>query len=271
MILRRFMQHAGEQNWFAVAIDVIVVLGSVLLATQISIAIENAKSQRDLESSLRNLSSEISRQIEWTPRAISWEKGHMAGLRDVLAILDGAQPDQYDQDRILKALTFGIDPPTIVNHFPTLDEMSNAGRLKEIPHPGLRGVLIELASISSFSDTEFQRLEASANRSPLQYEFIDREIELNPKKTTWGFSIIKHVDWESARASHDFRMRILQAHDILARTGTRLIKGTQLLEEVKRELKSEGFQPSSSWWAKNVDRVYGEGSPWQRELAPVIN
>jgi len=181
MILRRFMQHAGEQNWFAVAIDVIVVLGSVLLATQISIAIENAKSQRDLEYSLRNLSSEISRQIEWSHSALSWEKRQMAGLRDAVAILDGAQPGQYDQDQILMALTFGIDPPSFAGSYPTLDEMVSSGRLKEISQPGLRGVLTELASVSGTSDMEFQRLNANANRSPLLYEFIERDIELNPE------------------------------------------------------------------------------------------
>ena len=62
MILRRFMQHFREQNWFAVGIDVIVVFGSVLLATQIAVAIENAKAKRDLEASMRNLSAEITRQ-----------------------------------------------------------------------------------------------------------------------------------------------------------------------------------------------------------------
>ena len=35
MILRRFMQHVKEQNWFAVGLDVIVVIVGIFLGMQV--------------------------------------------------------------------------------------------------------------------------------------------------------------------------------------------------------------------------------------------
>ena len=36
MILRRFMQHVKEQNWFAVGLDVIVVIVGIFLGMQVT-------------------------------------------------------------------------------------------------------------------------------------------------------------------------------------------------------------------------------------------
>jgi hypothetical protein len=56
MILRRFMQHVREQNWLAVVIDVLVVFGSVVLATQFSEGIDSRRAQDALTSAMSRVS-----------------------------------------------------------------------------------------------------------------------------------------------------------------------------------------------------------------------
>ena len=43
MILRRFMQHFSDQNWFAVGLDVIVVVVGIFLGMQVTEWNENRK------------------------------------------------------------------------------------------------------------------------------------------------------------------------------------------------------------------------------------
>lgn len=63
MILRRFMQHVREQNWFAVWLDVIVVIVGIFLGLQIQ-ALYEERDERDREMDyLERLHEDIEQNI----------------------------------------------------------------------------------------------------------------------------------------------------------------------------------------------------------------
>ncbi len=45
MLLRRFMKHVSDQNWFAVGLDVIVVIVGIFLGLQVQASYEERKEQ----------------------------------------------------------------------------------------------------------------------------------------------------------------------------------------------------------------------------------
>lgn len=59
MILRRFTQHIKEQNWFAIGLDVIVVIVGIFLGMQVTEWNEERKEKIEWELALDNLQSEF--------------------------------------------------------------------------------------------------------------------------------------------------------------------------------------------------------------------
>jgi hypothetical protein len=63
MILRRFMQHIREQNWFAVGLDVIVVIVGIFLGLQVQQQYEEGQLEQYEKELLGNLKNEIETNI----------------------------------------------------------------------------------------------------------------------------------------------------------------------------------------------------------------
>ena len=266
MILRRFMQHIREQNWFAVSIDVIVVVGSVFLATQLSSALDTRRAEQDLIASMRNLHKEFAREMLWSESAINWQKRVMAGLRDAIAILDGEEPGGIDLDRVHWALRVGMSPPPGLNFQATLGELRDSGELRRIPYENLSSILIEILGSKESLLWYYERDMRGANEQPLQYSFIRRDLNVDVEQGMWGAALIVSVDWERAREDADFRFRLLQAHSVFA-SNTMNMEGTQgLLVEAVSILKDLGFEPSSDWWSDNRERVMKRRDAWTGEL-----
>jgi len=79
MILRRFTKHVGDQNWFAVCLDVVVVISGILLALAIEDAMNDRKEAKRervyLELLVRDLGQmeeEIQSQIDYGEETIEF-------------------------------------------------------------------------------------------------------------------------------------------------------------------------------------------------------
>lgn len=59
MILRRFMKHVTDQNWFAVGLDVIVVITGIFLGMQVSEWNEGRKERTEEEATLTRMHDEL--------------------------------------------------------------------------------------------------------------------------------------------------------------------------------------------------------------------
>ena len=63
MLLRRFMQHVKEQNWFAVGLDVIVVIVGIYLGIQVANWNDSRKEQEQVAIYLDRLKQDLTNQI----------------------------------------------------------------------------------------------------------------------------------------------------------------------------------------------------------------
>lgn len=59
MILRRFMKHVSDQNWFAVGLDVLVVITGIFLGMQVTDWNEERKDRGDSQIFLQRMHGEI--------------------------------------------------------------------------------------------------------------------------------------------------------------------------------------------------------------------
>ena len=73
MILRRFMNHVSEQNWFAVGLDVLVVITGIFLGMQVTEWNEGRKEQARSVEVMKRIGDDLQLDmIKMTHRRQSW-------------------------------------------------------------------------------------------------------------------------------------------------------------------------------------------------------
>ena len=68
MILRRFTKHVTDQNWFAVGVDVLVVITGIFLGLQVTDWNEARKNRGAERDYLQRLGAEVSKMQERNER-----------------------------------------------------------------------------------------------------------------------------------------------------------------------------------------------------------
>ena len=93
MILRRFMKHFSEQNWFAVGLDVLVVIVGVYLGVYIGDAEKDRALQREVIAAVGVLERQLQADLENLDRIIAYRAEKLAQPRTGLAELRKSDPD----------------------------------------------------------------------------------------------------------------------------------------------------------------------------------
>ena len=273
MILRRFMQHVGEQNWLAVCIDVAVVVGSVFLATQLSVALDRQAQEAELATSLRNLSDELTASLEEAQGQERYSREILFHIREALAVLDGRDPDTLtDAQRqgIFRALTYRHHPTFIIRKYETLLELQNSGNFSNIKVPALRGVLSQLLTMAKENDQWNASLHRGVDVSYLDFPFLERELLLSNERY-WGSAEVVAIDWEAAQADRSFRDRLLKMHHTESQATWNAYAERLLVEEAVRQLEALGYSGHTSWWAEFEDDYWIKVHDWTGEYEPEVS
>ena len=266
MILRRFTQHVRDQNWFAVGIDVVVVVGSVLLATQLSTAIDNRRARADLNSSMLNVHREFARSVKWTNSAIRYQKRIMAGLQDAVAILDGASPSQFNMQRVHRSIEEGSIPPVNGVWFSSLRELRDSGDLRRISDESAGPLLLEILAYAESQESNRNYRMRGAEGRPFDYPFIAVNIDRESTGSAWGMYSITNIDWAAARQDPEFRTALIHAHVRMAGNAFDMQATVALLSEAVSTLDRAGYGSSKDWMSENAERVLGDLDRWTGEL-----
>ena len=157
MLLRRFMQHVKEQNWFAVGLDVIVVIVGIFLGMQVTEWNEARKEsiQEDeyLELLLRDINSvtdDFKLQAKIEGQFVD------ASMRAVDMFSQGLpKTERYLFSRLV---TIVSTRRTVRIEKVAFDELQNSGRLRVIQDNHLRESII-----SFFEDVERRALIIEKN------------------------------------------------------------------------------------------------------------
>ena len=144
MILRRFMKHVTDQNWFAVGLDVLVVITGIFLGMQVTEWNEERKEkslsvmyQQNLLSDLINDVASLNTRIDYLSAAITY--GYQAQY--LLENYDGHTENPIGG--VIKF--FGPSNRWAYNsNQPTFDELQSSGRLDLIGDKSVRDSIITL-------------------------------------------------------------------------------------------------------------------------------
>jgi len=139
MVIRRIREHVTAHNWFAVAIDLGIVVAGVIIATQVN----NWNEARQDRERGHNYSIRLMDELRTTEQSMRGIRLYYADVRDhalaALAVLrkQGSAPDE----------SFLVDAYQATQVFPraarhaTYDEILQSGSLELVGSPDLRARL----------------------------------------------------------------------------------------------------------------------------------
>lgn len=138
MILRRFMQHVREQNWFAVFLEFVIVILGVVVGFQVT-AWNAQRADRVYETDLLNrLHAEIE-NIESSPNVYG---SRAFAVRDMLhearPALFGADPQAELSIPACQVLAISNLVSPAPDSLPSLDELVATGRMQTLQNSALR-------------------------------------------------------------------------------------------------------------------------------------
>ena len=138
MILRRFMKHVSDQNWFAVGLDVLVVIVGIFLGMQVTEWNEGRKQDdraRQVEIRLKaNLLDDASGLEE---RLIYWERTINYG-KQAIVWLETGEPGGSSNWETLLALYQASNQWRYAPNTTTFNELQSAGEMELIQDADLR-------------------------------------------------------------------------------------------------------------------------------------
>ena len=94
MILRRFTKHITEQNWFAVGLDVIVVILGVYIGIYLGEASSERAIQQDVQEAVSVIKTQLEFDLENLDRIADYRTQKLEQPRKALALLSQKELDQ---------------------------------------------------------------------------------------------------------------------------------------------------------------------------------
>ena len=140
MILRRFMQHMKEQNWFAVGLDVTVVIVGIFLGMQVANWNEITKAQFREQKILDRLLVEFKEAENYLKNAIEDTESHVLTNNELSALLRNSEeiPNQEFRDLMNKGTGYSIP----LQGSETYAELVASGELNLLSSDDLRRLLV---------------------------------------------------------------------------------------------------------------------------------
>lgn len=143
MILRRFMKHVTDQNWFAVGLDVLVVITGIFLGMQVSEWNEGRKDRIDGQDFISRIHNEILDAEQASKRVRERRLFLISPLRDAANIIFNKKEIGALTNEQCLALSTSHYLNIAIPDLPSLIELMSAGRVSIIEENELRTALIE--------------------------------------------------------------------------------------------------------------------------------
>ncbi|MDG1707573.1 MAG: hypothetical protein P8H03_02370 [Emcibacteraceae bacterium] len=201
MILRRITKHVYEQNWFAVGLDMMVVIVGIFVGLQISNWNVDPQNAAKGDSYLVRITEELEQDIRFFDNVISSNERSMDNARFLLDTLKNEVLVREDPTRFITSLAF-VGSSFVVNvSNNTIEEIKFSGNLELITDEELRNDIIDY----------YDFIEVSENFSHLR---LDAETEyqkriagvLEPHQSEFG-SDLRYNEDEAIIAFEKFKQK----------------------------------------------------------------
>ncbi len=188
MILRRFMQHVKEQNWFAVGLDVIVVIVGIFLGMQVQQWYEESELKQQEISYLEALQEDIKRLNEVFDIKIEFEDSRSKLGGYIYGLLE--QDDFINKkDEIAAGMLALTNRRTANFSSPVYTDLLSSGKLTLIKDESLRKEIIAFFSALEFNERVLEKNSA---------QFVDSGFHVFVYKHLKYYNIHKEIPSEVA-------------------------------------------------------------------------
>jgi hypothetical protein len=244
MILRRLSEHVKSQNWFAVALDFLIVVLGVFVGLQVqewsaerAQAIQHARYYERLQADFTTIDARIDAHLAVFNQSIE----SMAYVLELVRLPDLASAEAATDPARLKVALANLGarrvPP---GRSATYSEMLAAGQLSRIRNSTLRD---KLAQYDRLSDIHLEVYRSASDLMASQVPITYRHMQIDTIPDESDFSGISRVvhsyDLPGMRSDPEFETA-LEVLDGSTRNnlGVRLIE-KQLTEEILALLRTE--------------------------------
>lgn len=194
MILRRIREHVGKHNWFAVGVDLVIVVLGVFLGTQVSNWNAERLAQEAGSTYRARIASDLQNNVEdMQSRAAYFRQVRGFGLQ-VLQRLDSSAP-LSDEQFVIAAYQATQIYPRPMNRS-TFDEVLSVGALNSLGKVDLRQrisnyyVAVETSEVTFRTVTPYRDIVRSAIAYHVQERIRTACAETMATSPTNGLSIL---------------------------------------------------------------------------------
>ena len=159
MLLRRIIEHVKTQNWTAIGLDFVIVVGGVFIGLQVSNWNDAQALNRQREATIDRLHDESLQIIVYFNRQINFlERANDARAELIPGLLDGTWRAIENLEQKKRVLQIGIAPAAAPPRT-TYDEIVSTGFFAEIGDAELREAIAEYYAALKFLEgqIEYQR------------------------------------------------------------------------------------------------------------------
>lgn len=161
MLIRRITKHLEDQNWFAVALDMLVVVFGVYLGFQLNDWNENRKSIEKGDSYLERIAGELEQDIRFFDNVIRMNEMNFENGQFLLDTIENKELVNSDPTRFITSLAF-VGSSLVVNvSNNTIEEIKFSGNLELINDEELRNEIVDYYDFIEVSET-FSHLRLDA-------------------------------------------------------------------------------------------------------------
>ena len=138
MLLRRLMHHMRDQNWFAVVLDLVIVIVGVFLGFQVTALNDDRKARVEERAALERLQEEAEQVVAYWEVEVRLARQYNANRRRFLEVLAAGSMTEVDRpivdDAILRLGHYPqFNPPRTV-----YDELVGGGALGRVSDAAVR-------------------------------------------------------------------------------------------------------------------------------------
>lgn len=141
MILRRFMKHIKEQNWFAVGLDVVVVIVGIFLGLQVQAWYEIQQAQEKEQIYLTRMQSELEVSIPRLENRLERRQSSLDAMHSLITLVSKNNgSDEITAEQCSTLAQYAYFNPSLDT--PAVNELLETGQLVLILNDHVRSLVV---------------------------------------------------------------------------------------------------------------------------------
>ncbi len=212
MILSRISKAVREQNWFAVAIEFVIVVSGVLLAFQVSTWRTEADQRAYVRDVLTRVHSELTGLSAVRANSVASSAEYLALLLEARPIVMGVvETDALTLEQCVAIAVSDNGSGGVPDGIPSLDELMTSGAVESLESADIRQSAMELFAKRGVVRAYAQQSVHEVVNLPVAYpDAVQLLLIPDPDEVDDGWDISARCDLAAMQASPAFQAALLQ-------------------------------------------------------------